>query len=92
MTVRVKGTLFRFSASNAGSQLEESRSNGERWSAGTTIPGSGTYRPVQASALNQRILVQSCDANGHLKVQRFNPQPRRWKQIHYVTGGCSSRV
>ena len=92
VTVRVKDTLFRFSASKTGSQLEESRSNGEQWSAGSTIPGSDTYRPVQASALNQRILVQSCDANGHLKVQRFNPQTRRWKQIRYVTGGCASRA
>ena len=92
VTVRVKGTLFRFSASNAGNQLEESRNNGEQWSARTTIPGSRTYRPVQASVINQRILVQSCDVNGHLKVQRFNPKTRRWKQIRYVTGGCSSRV
>ena len=92
VTVRVKDMLFRFSASKAGSQLEESQNDGEQWSTGTTIPGSGTYRPVQASALNQRILVQSCDANGHLKVQRFNPQTRRWKQIRYVTGGCSSRA
>ena len=92
MTVRVKDTLFRFSASNVGNQLEESRNNGEQWSARTTIPGSRTYRPVQASALNQRILVQSCDANGHLKVQHFNPKTRRWKQIRYVTGGCASRA
>jgi len=92
VTVRVKDTLFRFSASKVGSRLEESRNKGEQWSAGSAIPGSGAYRPVKASALNQRILVQSCDANGHLKVQRFNPQTRNWRQIRYVTGGCRSQT